>query len=1138
MKITQGTTWIALLITLSALATRDVFSNENAIYELMYGTQFQPATNAQLRQDTKRIYLAPDDHTDLFWSADLETYKASFLEMIDYYLDLADATSDEPEAFQSRWNCDGSYWMWIYEKNRTPEEFERLIERIRDGHITVPLQALSVLLGGAPVEAIIRGMYYPGKIERKYGLRFHLAYAMENHTLPFGLSSVFAGCGASYSWHGVCHCDTKLFGSKNRQRDIYWWQGADGRRLLLKWNSLLVNNEHMGGYAEARDPAAIVDFVDSDPEFIARYPYSVIGAFGKGWDDVKTLTDEFVTVAKQKTTDTRQVIVSNEVDFFEDFKSVYSDAIPTFSGSFGNEWDLYFAAIAELSARVKRATERLRGAEAMATLVALMDPSFLNGREEARDQAWMNFGLFWEHCVGMVGRAGQIVQQRLDWQRTLVEEIEEYIGRLQRDSISRLGRMIKNRSANPRFFVFNPLSWARSDYADLPVEATKPVHVVHVQTGEEVPHQFVYLNGKPYVRIWAENIPPVGYSIFEIRDGAGSRSFENAAVIQTNRIETNHYILTVAENGAITRWTDKRNGNREWVRIFDGRSINDLGPSEGRFEVESNGPVSASLVVYANDPLNHVTRITVFRGSDRIEIDNEIVENFVQENIDDVPTWHFGFNIDSPDVWHEEVGSIIRAKKIVDGGHYADSKGRCDWLTLNHFADIHNDTGGVTLSNADCYFMKLGNSTVDDIDTRTSQISVLVGGRVVNDLKGYLDQAGDDYFLQRFALRSHNQYNPVNSMRFALEHQNPLLTGFVDGSGDRYPADSYSLLTIDNPNVLLWSLKAAEDGIDRGLSARIWNVSPEQENFSISFPSYFVEGATYTTHIETPLAEATIVDNALSDSIHASRIDTYLLKISPKAQAQSFLWGDLNNDQSVDGLDSTLVLDYSVFRIDRFPGYLDIVYPDLPPAADLNMDRIVGPYDASLILQYDTRYIHAFPVDSDRDGFGPDEELISGPSMLDGPLGSLRVLSVKTELVPRNEGNPTSWNLTFDLDKTDQLQGFRLALNYDPDLLEVPDNPVRWNAPVNPKQWEYNTLIPGLFIVAGALSRPMDTGEPFSLTVKIASKHENLMNPVIHQVYIDHFLTEINDGMFPLNLNNVGTIQLIPNTRVKEWMLF
>ena len=49
------------------------------------------------------------------------------------------------------------------------------------------------IINGVPSEAVIRGMYYPGKLERKYNLDLNLAYSIENQTLPFGLSSLWAG---------------------------------------------------------------------------------------------------------------------------------------------------------------------------------------------------------------------------------------------------------------------------------------------------------------------------------------------------------------------------------------------------------------------------------------------------------------------------------------------------------------------------------------------------------------------------------------------------------------------------------------------------------------------------------------------------------------------------------------------------------------------------------------------------------------------------------------------------------------------------------------------------------------------------------------------------------------------------------
>lgn len=816
----------------------------------------------------KRIYIAPDDHTDLFWSADLDTYERVFVEMLDYYLDLADQTQNEPPEFQSRWNCDGSFWVWVYEKNKSQTEFSRLIERIRSGHISMPLNALCICPGGAPAEAVLRGMYYPGKLERRHNLRFPIAYSMENQTLPFGLGALWAGSGATFSWKGICECATQVPDSWDREHDIYWWAGADGSRLLMKWNSMLTGNQGMGGYAEARYPQEVVNYVDSDEAFKARYPYQVIGAFGHGWDDLQTQTDRFIEVAKNLSNQNFKVIVSNEIDFAQDFEKTYGNDIPSLSASFGNEWDLDCASLAEVSARIKRAVEKLRTAESLAALVSLKQNDFMKGRDQARDLAWMNLGLFWEHNFQGAPWENH-VQNSLAWHRRITGEVEAYVNTLHDDAANSLGGMIQKSGANERFFVFNPLGWVRTDYADYEYNGAEPVHVVSVEDDRETPSQFIVKDGKRWLRILAENVPSVGYKVFEVRPGEG-QPFSNEISVSGGVVENRFYKVTVDGRGAVTSLIDKTRGNRELAAEVNGRFVNDLGPASGNLRIESEGPVSATLLASADAPLAHETRLTLFRDVERIEIQNDITQNFNAKN-----TWGFGFALQDPDVHHEEVGAILRARLTTDGGQYSPRNARYDWLTLNHFVDLSGDGAGVTLSNADCYFMKLGNSTVGELDRSTPQVSVLVGG---NDLNGggvLGDQGGDERFLQRFALRSHGGYDPVSAMKFALEHQNPLAAGRVDG-GDSYPEGLFSLLSQANPHTLLWALKPADDGLESGLVARVWNLSDRAESHSLSFEGGIAE-ALSLTHIETPTGIATIEDGRLADLINQQQMKTYAI---------------------------------------------------------------------------------------------------------------------------------------------------------------------------------------------------------------------------------------------------------------------
>lgn len=830
----------------------------------------------------KRIYLAPDDHTDYFWSGGEETYKQAFLEMLDYYLDLADQTQGNPPDFQSRWNCDGSFWVWTYEKNRTTVQFKRLMERIQDGHISLPLNALVVCLGGAPLEAVLRGMYYAGHLERKYGLRFPMAIAMENQTLPYGLTSLWAGSGARYSWKGICNCDTQIFDYQawDREHDIYWAMGPDGSKVLMKWNSMLTGYQGIGTYAEARHPAEVVDFVDSDPDFLARYPYSVIGAFGKGWDDLKTFTPEFVAVAQEKTNQYRRVIVSNEQDFFNDFETTYGSEIPSVACSFGNEWDLYCAALAEVSASVKRSVEKLRSAEALEALTQLYTTQNSDLMAESRAKVWMDLGLFWEHNFGMVNPQTGLVNERISWQKRLASEIKSHVDTLEAAAVKRMGSSINKTDSNIRFFTFNCLSWSRTGIAEIPYADLNPVHVFDLDAGQETPSQIVNINGKRYLRIFAKDVPSLGYKVFEVIPGKGS-NFSDAAYVSDNVIENTTYQVTLDGRGAITSLIDKYRSNRQFVRVINSRAVNDLGPGDGTVTVENLGPVSVTLKASASNPLSHITRLTFIRDANFMEIHNEITQNF-----DSVQTWGFGFEIENPNVWHEEVGAIMRARLLSQGGHYSDRTGntRYDWLTLNHFADMSGAGVGVTLSNADCYFMKLGNSTVSSLDSTTPQISVLAGGRVVNGTNGLPSQGGDTHFLQRFALQTHADFDPVAAMKFALEHQNPLVTGVVTGGGT-FPEDSYSFLTISNPNVLLWALKPAEDGIDLGIVIRLWNLTNNPADFSLSLASGPIREALRTTHVETPIGPATIQGGRLIGSLTRQQIATYQISLEEKSHS-------------------------------------------------------------------------------------------------------------------------------------------------------------------------------------------------------------------------------------------------------------
>jgi alpha-mannosidase len=200
-------------------------------------------------------------------------------------------------------------------------------------------------------------------------------------------------------------------------------------------------------------------------------------------------------------------------------------------------------------------------------------------------------------------------------------------------------------------------------------------------------------------------------------------------------------------------------------------------------------------------------------------------------------------------------------------------------MTLNHFADITDaaNARGVTLANADCAFAKLGSSTASNLDTATPQINVLAGGQVDGSWLGIRGQNGETHFLQRFALRPHDAYDQTAAMKFALEALNPLVTAPIIGiKNSPYPPTNHSLLTVSNPNVLLWALKPHDDGISGGVVARFWNQASEPSRTRLTLTAQTAD-IRRVTHLETPLESSHAKDNLSEIILPARGIESYLL---------------------------------------------------------------------------------------------------------------------------------------------------------------------------------------------------------------------------------------------------------------------
>ena len=121
----------------------------------------------------------------------------------------------------------------------------------------------------------------------------------------------------------------------------------------------------------------------------------------------------------------------------------------------------------------------------------------------------------------------------------------------------------------------------------------------------------------PFLRIYAEEIPSVGYKVFEIKPGTATAK-PAAATVSGEYISNARYRLRLSPSGAITELYDKgqRTASGE---ALDGKYVNDLGAvnvNDGSpVVVENVGPVSVTLKAVSPVPVPHTVRVTLFANS-------------------------------------------------------------------------------------------------------------------------------------------------------------------------------------------------------------------------------------------------------------------------------------------------------------------------------------------------------------------------------------------------------------------------------------------------------------------------------------------------------------------------------------------
>lgn len=830
--------------------------------------------------DAADLYLLNDNHTDYGWNATTDDVENAMVTELDYYLDQADRTAGLAPELRAKYAADSWWYLYTYQRNRTPAQFDRLLSAARAGSVTFPLNPLVELYGAMGTEAAIRAGFWPGRMQRLYGLTFKRAQAMENATMSWGLASIWRGSGAEFSWHGICGCitDTPF---ADRTTPLFRWRGPDGSDMLVKWYPFSGRTSSLGGYAEARDNLTlnalgrIITRTDLAPTGVP-----LIGVFGLGWDDVISLSQTPYDVAQQWATQTPprtdRVLVSDGLDFFNAAKS-YSDQLPVLQGGWGLDWDLWVSALTASTATARNNMERLRTIEMLAALAAPASPGLWASLQPQIETGVIDQMRYFEHSWGTVD--GVLVQSMIDHKRQWASSL----GTANTAAETAVAPVLAPRFTTPdetRFAVFNTLDFVRDDVADLPLSSATSYVVTDVATGAEMPSQIVTMDGKPFLRMLARDVPSVGYRVYAYRPGTPT-AFKRPAAFGSaaptgSTLESDNYRLTVDNSGTIVSLIDKATG-----RELAGAGLNAVagGGTVTQATLSNIGPVSATLNLTIGGTPPRSVALTLYRRLNRLDIDDRIV-NFT------VPVaalyhYRFAFSASNPDIRFEDLGAIAKAGLTTEGGNFLAGS-RTQYTALNHFVSVIDGAYATTLSNEDSFAMRIGNSGVASFDLPSADINVFAVGNPYTpgyNFSNIRGQAGDRNFRHRFAIFTQSgPYSAAVAMRGSLAHQNPLyVLPLLRNNVGPWTQPKMSFLSIDKPNVVVFAFKPTEEEA-RGLAVQVWELEGKPTGFTINATPLNPQQAFRTNLIENDLDQKAVVSGVMQAGwVGANMMRTYRL---------------------------------------------------------------------------------------------------------------------------------------------------------------------------------------------------------------------------------------------------------------------
>ena len=619
----------------------------------------------------KTVYIVPTSHYDLGFAEPPEAILDRAARHIDEVMRVAEADPNFRWTIESVWQIDA--WLKRAKKPtsvlpKDKQKIARLMDLIKSGRVAVSMSWGSMHTDFMGQEELNRLIYDFTALKKTYGIDSKLAMLDDVPGHPTSLPNVIAGSGGKYLVTGA-NIFIGQATSLAPGRVPFYWESPDGSRVLT-W----VSQSRRGGYTEAMtdfylDPYSLDPYTDRTPfdmfnpqlagkktpleimeigakELLDRYNKAgykfdaVMAMYAHDFVEPTNVLNlaKAVRMWNAKHPELRLKIATPD-EFLGYIESRYKPRLEVHRGEWSGLWSEAKTQSPKISALARYAHDHTPAGESLWSSVAIRRQIPFPVGNFTRLYRWM---LTYDEHSG----AGNTGWPQLNSSDLLEEQNRQYVDYLTRtragidglfdDGLRALvepSRYDTPRVAEPNkrtVMVYNGLSFARNDVVRLAGPRVKIEKIRDAATGRQVEFD-VEPDGD--VTFVATDVPAFGYRAYEMTVSTGQQE-TTLRPRQGMSIANAKFEVEMRPDGNVKRIRDLASG-RELVNDAGSLPFNALLRVEGSDASRvtypmparifaSEGKVMSRIIVARAGSAFPITTIKIYRGTDRVEISNEL----------------------------------------------------------------------------------------------------------------------------------------------------------------------------------------------------------------------------------------------------------------------------------------------------------------------------------------------------------------------------------------------------------------------------------------------------------------------------------------------------------------------------------